>query len=88
MYAAFDNFLQTDTWHTTHPMDEKRFIKALAAIVKDRDFNPDEMGNYMRRLTKSPTNVEDQDHPYEDAIQRLVTKAWAVKEYLALTGDT
>ena len=81
MYAAFDRFLQTDTWHTHHPSDEKRFFIALNEIVGRDDFNPDELGHHMKKkrgLADSP----DGD-PLAAAIDEYISQAWAVKDYLA-----
>jgi hypothetical protein len=83
MYKAFDKFLAVSTWHTQHPLDEKRFFVALSSVVKDSKFNPDAMGKYMQEKTRPP-NVEG--HPFDDAIAHYVAAAWAVKDYLAATG--
>jgi hypothetical protein len=47
MYQAFDKFLATDTWHTTHPLDTKRFYQALDQVVRDDAFNADAMPMYI-----------------------------------------
>lgn len=37
--AAFKGWVDVDTWHTTHPLDEKRFFRFVwtAAEALDRD---------------------------------------------------
>jgi|GEM_PF-763308 len=84
MYQAFDKFLATGTWHTPHPNDRTRFFLILSSVVKDSKFNPDAMGEYMRQ--KTHPGIEVKDHPFRSAIDRYVTAAWAVKDYLAATG--
>jgi hypothetical protein len=53
LYEAFDNFLNTGTWHTIHPNDEERFFVALEKVIKDSKFNPDQLGEYMRQKNTS-----------------------------------
>ncbi|WP_428428244.1 hypothetical protein [Pararhizobium sp.] len=77
MYTAFDPFLNVDTWHTSHPTDDRRFYIALATVVKNPGFSPDEMGEYMRN-SKGIT--------FDTRIENLVHSAWAVREYLQATG--
>jgi hypothetical protein len=79
MYEAFDSFLSIETWHTTHPLDEKRFFRALAQIVEDPDFSADELGNYLREHVDVPPGTDDYRN---EAIDRYVAAAWAVREYL------
>jgi hypothetical protein len=83
MYRAFDTFLAINTWHTTHPNDEKRFFQALSGVVKNDKFNPDEMGEYMKQKTRGRASKED--HPYRHAISHYVAAAWAVRDYLRAT---
>ena len=78
MYEVFDSYLNVDTWHTSHPLDGRRFFKALSRVVDDPDFNADQMGQYMRQKK----NVSDETHPFFRIIQERVSDAWAVKEYL------
>ena len=80
MYQAFDKFLKTPTWHTPHAFDTNRFNNALALVVDEDDFNPDAMGEYMRKNGQKMTM--DKPDVFDKAIDRLVAKAWAVKDYL------
>lgn len=80
MYEAFDAFLAVDTWHTGHPSDGERFYKVLHEVVQKPGFNPDQMGQHMREKLGVP--IDDEDHPFNSAIDRYVAAAWAVKEYL------
>jgi hypothetical protein len=77
MYEAFDSYLNVDTWHTSHPLDGRRFFKALDRVINEPNFNPDQMGEYMR----AKKGVHNSEHPFYDVINRRVSDAWAVKEY-------
>ena len=76
--------MAVDTWHTSHPFDEERFFKALHQIVREPNFNPDEMGEYMRQ--KVGVSQDDDDNTYNQAIDGYVAAAWAVKDYLKANG--
>ena len=78
MYEAFDSFLKRETWHTNHDLDRKAFFQVLSRIVKDPKFNPDEMGNYITQQVNAVFK------PY---IDRYVSMAWAVKDYLAAIAE-
>lgn len=80
MYEAFDNFLAMDTWHTRHPLDEKRFFIALNKVVTEPKFNADELGRYMRE--KKNVARDDEKNTFNADIDHYVAAAWAVREYL------
>jgi hypothetical protein len=82
-YSVFDPFLGVETWHTTHPLDDKRFFICLHKVVEDPDFNAETMGEYMR----SEKGVDSPEHHYAQRIDNLVSKAWAVREYLDANGE-
>lgn len=80
-YEVFDSFLRVDTWHTSHPLDDKRFFLCLHNVVREPDFSAEAMGEYMRVAKR----VDSDDHPFAQRINSLVGKAWAVHEYLEAT---
>jgi hypothetical protein len=80
-YSVFDKFLRVDTWLSGHPNDEERFFKCLHEVVTLPDFNADAMGEYL----KQKKGVTSDDHLYSSTIRDLVTKAWAVRDYLQYT---
>jgi hypothetical protein len=81
IYAVFDSFLATDTWHTGHPYDDQRFFLALHQVVKDSDFNPESMAEYMRsKKPNDPSNI------FHGRIEELQHWAWGIKDYLAANG--
>jgi len=81
MYEAMDAFLNVDTWHTNHALDEGRFFVALHRIVEDPHFNADELGVYMR--AKKGVSRDDATKQYlNDVIDGWVSRAWAVRQYL------
>lgn len=73
-----------DTWHISHPYDKERFFKALHQMIREPNFNPDEMGEYMRR--KACVSRDDDDNVYNQAIDDYVTAAWTLKDYLKANG--
>jgi hypothetical protein len=81
MYEAFDDFLLTDTWYTIHPLDIRRFYKALNTVVRQDEFNPDKMGQYMRRKL-GISDEETGNITFYSAVDRYRANAWAVKDYL------
>lgn len=48
MCEAMDSYLNVDTWHTSHPLDDERFYRALSTIVREPKFSAEELGEYMR----------------------------------------
>jgi hypothetical protein len=48
MYDSLDNFLKRDTWHSRHPNDQAEFYQALNKVVRDGDFVPERMCEYIR----------------------------------------
>ncbi len=84
LYEAFDKFLALDTWHTRHPSDQRRFYIALSSVIKDPQFNPDRLGEYIRK--KKTVSRDNQEDLLNIAIDGWVTSAWAVKDYLEANG--
>src|SRR5437764_281060 len=83
VYEAFDSFLKVDTWYTRHPLDEARFFQCLNTVVRDAEFNPERMGEYMRQ--KTGRGFPRQDHPFTEQIDLYVADARAVKTFLNVT---
>jgi hypothetical protein len=77
-YRIFDPFLNRDTWHTSHPLDDKAFFRCLRQVVEHPDFNPEAMGEHFRQMK----DVDSEDHPFAEQIDDLVRKAWTVREFL------
>jgi hypothetical protein len=77
-YSAFDSFLARDTWHTSHPLDDREFYRCLRTVVELPDFSPDKMGDYIRGVK----GVISEDHHFAKRVDDLVGNAWAVQEYL------
>jgi hypothetical protein len=81
-YDVFDSFLKVDTWYTGHWMDNRRFFVCLDKVVRNPDFNADGKGEYFR----TATGVDSDEHPFAFRVRDLIGKAWAVREYLEVTG--
>jgi hypothetical protein len=89
LYEAFDEFLAGDTWHTRHPADEERFYITLHGVVKDPQFNPDKLGDYMRQKAGvSEDGTDDRSKSLNPAIDDYVEAAWTVKDYLKANRHT
>ncbi|WMT71137.1 hypothetical protein [Bradyrhizobium sp. Ash2021] len=80
-YEIFDTFLRVETWHTSHPLDDKRFFRCLHEVVENPAFSAEAMGDYMRDVK----SVNSHEHHYASRIRDLVSKASAVREYLQVT---
>jgi hypothetical protein len=80
-YSVFDKFLAVETWHTSHPLDDKRFFLCLHEIVDLSDFSAQAMGEHMR----AAKGVDSHEHHYAQRIDDLVSKAYAVRDYLEAT---
>jgi hypothetical protein len=78
MYEVLDDVLHVETWHTMHPLDVERFFRALDRIVKQPNFNPDDMGAYIRAKVSDPA--------LDYAVARLVSDAAVVRDYLKAIG--
>ena len=64
MYAVFDSFLAADTWHTTHPLDGRRFFLALDKVVRNENFNADKMAAYIYDKTGVSPHIITSCDPY------------------------
>lgn len=82
MYDVFDQFLSKDTWHKNHPLDDASFYRALATVVRDPQFSPDRMADYMMEKK----GLTPESHPEGDlaSVYHRRTEAWAIKDFLAL----
>lgn len=85
MYEVFDQFLSKDTWHEHHPVDDEHFLRLLAKIVWNKDFSAESMADYMS--AKVGVSRDGEDYRSE-AINRYTHSAWAVRDFLRLTGAT
>jgi hypothetical protein len=89
LYAVFDKFLATDTWHTRHPSDTRQFFLTLHWVVKDPSFHQDELGAYMReKAGVSREGTDDASKHFNVAIDDYVRMAGAVQEYLKANHHT
>jgi hypothetical protein len=77
MYEKLDSFMATDTWHTRHPSDEKRFFMMLHELLKNRKFQPGSDGGIHAQRGR----IDADDRLYQ-AIDHYTAAAWAVKGYV------
>ena len=40
--TALEGWLKTETWHTNHPLDERRFFRAVWAVIRQGGERPTE----------------------------------------------
>ena len=40
--TAFDGWLKTETWHTGHPLDDRRFFRSVWAVIGKGSERPSE----------------------------------------------
>jgi hypothetical protein len=80
---VFDSFLASQTWHRDKDADRNRFYLALDKVVRDAAFDPEEMGDYARAMVGIASECGDDR---DNAVSRRVTDAWAVRDFLAVTG--
>jgi hypothetical protein len=79
MYEVFDGFLESHKWFSGHPDDERRFFIALNKIIRNDQFDPVAMGDYMReKLKAKPDTTIDLDLH----VTGLVNQAAAIKDFL------
>ena len=76
MYDVFNNFLATDTWHSQHDNDVKRFNQALSKIVSDPRFSADELKHHFEH------QLGDRATVFQTAIDSYHARADAVRDYL------
>jgi hypothetical protein len=79
-YNVFDPFLARDTWYTSHLLDEIAFYQCLQKVAERPAFSPESMGEYIASAKKG-TLEEDY---LAQCVQGLVSKAWTVRDYLAV----
>lgn len=82
MYQPLEKFIRVETWHTSHPLDEQRFYRALNEIVRLPGFHPSDMADYFRQYLGPKAAA------YEKAIDKYEGKAQAVHSFLYEIGET
>jgi hypothetical protein len=82
-YEMFDPFLASKTWHRDETADRERFYLALDKVVRETAFDPEEMGDYARPKVGIASECGDDR---DNAVARRVTDAWAVRDFLVITG--
>lgn len=81
MYQAFDRFLKSASWFTSHASEDRTFYECLSTVVDDPSFDPQKMGEHMKK-TVGP---DDEEGMYYQAIDHRVTEAYAIRDFLRQT---
>ena len=84
-------WMQVDTWHTTHPLDHRRFHKALESAIAEhgRQISYGEFEQAMRLLVEQlyPAGQYEEAH-LEENIDRFATNAQTIASYIYDTTQT
>ena len=80
MYEAMNKYIDVDTWHSAHPLDDQRFYEALAKIIHHPDFDSEAMGAYMRERKGIDIDNENQSH-FNEVIEQRISQAGAIKDF-------
>lgn len=72
-----DEWLKVDTWHTSHPLDEKRFHKALERVFKEIQLmiSCEQFENAISNVVQQPLRKEE--------INRFASKAEYISSYIS-----
>jgi len=82
-------WMRADTWHTTHPLDEERFHKALANAISQlgSQISYEQFKDAMELLHEKyypDKNIEK----FQDDIDRYATNAEIIASYIQDTTQT
>lgn len=83
--GGLESWMKVDTWHTTHPLDEKRFHHALAVVFEENGYSityDDFRSALLYLAAKLPSVKLVQEH-LEQRIDDLAQKAEIIAGYLS-----
>jgi hypothetical protein len=86
MYQVFDEFLAIETWHTCHPLDERRFFRALHQVVRNPEFSVEALRRYMLHKFELSQSYDIADYR-AIAIKSYTDQAQTVRDYFEFTRD-
>ena len=83
LHDAMDAWLRVDTWHTDHPLDEKRFFDALLVAESEgpRNFNVDHFSDVALELVEKYHPRLNQDFRDEQLTRKAIS-AETIMSYL------
>lgn len=78
-------WMQVDTWHTSHPLDDKRFHKALQNAFSEFGVSIayDDFKEAMEYLAETGDNSKLDAGYLEESIEKLASKAEHISSYLS-----
>lgn len=85
MYTPIKDFLNVDTWHTGHPLDQQRFYVALSKIIDNPSFNSQKLRTFM--LAEKNLLDEAYDDFFVKKIDELTGEAETIYSYKKATID-
>jgi hypothetical protein len=86
MYQALDSFLEEESWTSHHWSDEGRFFRALDKIVRNPEFKPVEMGDYLERAYRRQFGEKADPDQIENLKNSYIATAETVRLFLMATG--
>lgn len=84
-------WMQVDTWHSSHPLDSRRFHKALESAIADHGCQIlyGEFEQAMRLLVEKLYPAGQYEETYlEENIDRFATNAQTIASYINDTTQT
>ncbi|GFE72119.1 hypothetical protein [Chroococcus sp. FPU101] len=82
-------WLNTDTWHTKHPLDMKRWYDFVNQYRKDHGFSLDESS--LQKIIESKLNVSGIDLSKNEVLQKVIEErislAYNILDFLKHTGQ-
>lgn len=77
-------WMQVDTWHTTHPLDEERFHKALKSAITEHgcQMSYDDFKDAMSLLAEKLYPNKYEKSYLEESIDRFASNAELISSYI------
>lgn len=71
------------TWYTSHPLDQKRFSKAMHALISELgpDLNMDDFEKALRQHAETNPAVLGNPEHWDDIIESYLLKAETISTY-------
>ena len=81
---SLESWLCTETWHTHHPLDQKRFNQALGEVFENvgTDISEAEFEETIRLSVQKHHPTQNSEH-YDEAIRSYARQASQIADYLA-----
>jgi len=83
IYEIIKSWAGVSTWHTTHPLDQNRFSKAMHKLVSELGANLDidAFENALRRHAENNPAMLDESAHWDELITKFTIKAETIFTY-------